>query len=59
MNLTPEGSSFYEYVSAGCAVFFKGENKSLNNSTTDYVNALSPFNGIAIYTVKNTIFLKS
>ena len=50
MKLTPEGSIFYEYVSAGCAQFFKGENNlsnliSLENGTiyisaTDSVNAL-------------------
>ena len=26
MKLTPEGRTFYSYVSAGCAQFFKGEN---------------------------------
>lgn len=25
MKLTPEGRTFYEYVAAGCAQFFKGE----------------------------------
>ena len=26
MQLTPEGRTFYGYVAAGCAQFFKGEN---------------------------------
>ena len=38
MKLTPEGRTFYSYVSAGCAQFFKGENDlsnliSLENGT--------------------------
>lgn len=38
MHLTPEGRTFYEYVAAGCAQFFKGENDlsnliSLENGT--------------------------
>lgn len=43
MALTPEGKTFYEYVSAGCAQFFKGENDlsnliSLENGTI-YISA--------------------
>ena len=43
MKLTPEGRTFYEYVSAGCAQFFKGENDlsnliSLENGTI-YISA--------------------
>ena len=30
MKLTPEGNIFYEYIAAGCALFFKGES-SLSN----------------------------
>ena len=30
MKLTPEGNIFYEYVAAGCAQFFKGENNLSN-----------------------------
>ena len=38
MKLTPEGEVFYEYIAAGCAQFFKGENNlsnliSLENGT--------------------------
>ena len=38
MQLTPEGRTFYGYVAAGCAQFFKGENDlsnliSLENGT--------------------------
>ena len=43
MKLTPEGNIFYEYVAAGCAQFFKGENNlsnliSLENGTI-YISA--------------------
>ena len=43
MKLTPEGKIFYEYVAAGCAQFFKGENNlsnliSLENGTI-YISA--------------------
>ena len=43
MKLTPEGRTFYSYVSAGCAQFFKGENDlsnliSLENGTI-YISA--------------------
>ncbi len=43
MKLTPEGRIFYEYVAAGCAQFFKGENNlnnliSLDNGTI-YISA--------------------
>ena len=43
MKLTPEGISFYGYVAAGCAQFFKGENDlsnliSLENGTI-YISA--------------------
>ena len=37
MKLTPEGRTFYGYVAAGCAQFFKGEN--------DLSNLISPENG--------------
>lgn len=30
MKLTPEGNIFYEYIAAGCAQFFKGENNLSN-----------------------------
>lgn len=33
MKLTPEGNIFYEYIAAGCAQFFKGEN-NLSNLTS-------------------------
>lgn len=43
MTLTPEGNTFYKYVAAGCAQFFKGENDlsnliSLENGTI-YISA--------------------
>lgn len=43
MTLTPEGHTFYKYVAAGCAQFFKGENDlsnliSLENGTI-YISA--------------------
>lgn len=43
MKLTPEGNIFYEYIAAGCAQFFKGENNlsnliSLENGTI-YISA--------------------
>ena len=43
MKLTPEGEVFYEYIAAGCAQFFKGENNlsnliSLENGTI-YISA--------------------
>ena len=43
MQLTPEGRTFYGYVAAGCAQFFKGENDlsnliSLENGTI-YISA--------------------
>ena len=43
MKLTPEGRTFYGYVAAGCAQFFKGENDlsnliSLENGTI-YISA--------------------
>ena len=43
MKLTPEGNIFYEYIAAGCALFFKGENNlsnliSLENGTI-YISA--------------------
>lgn len=43
MQMTPEGHTFYEYVAAGCAQFFKGENDlsnliSLENGTI-YISA--------------------
>lgn len=43
MHLTPEGQTFYEYVAAGCAQFFKGESAlanliSLENGTI-YISA--------------------
>ena len=43
VELTPEGKMFYDYVSAGCAQFFKGENElssmvSLENGTI-YISA--------------------
>ena len=43
MKLTPEGRTFYSYVAAGCAQFFKGENDlsnliSLENGTI-YISA--------------------
>lgn len=40
MKLTPEGRTFYSYVSAGCAQFFKGEN--------DLSNLISLENGQSI-----------
>ena len=33
MKLTPEGKIFYEYIAAGCAQFFRGEN-NLSNMIT-------------------------
>lgn len=43
MKLTPEGSIFYEYVAAGCAQFFKGENNLSNliglENGTIYISA--------------------
>lgn len=43
MTLTPEGHTFYKYIAAGCAQFFKGENDlsnliSLENGTI-YISA--------------------
>ena len=43
MTLTPEGYTFYKYIAAGCAQFFKGENDlsnliSLENGTI-YISA--------------------
>ncbi len=35
MELTPEGKTFYEYVSAGCAQFFRGEQKITNLMSVD------------------------
>lgn len=35
MELTAEGRTFYEYISAGCAQFFKGEQKITNLLTLD------------------------
>lgn len=35
MELTAEGRTFYEYVSAGCAQFFKGEQKITNLLSLD------------------------
>ena len=43
MKLTPEGRTFYGYVAAGCAQFFKGENDLSNlislESGTIYISA--------------------
>ena len=41
MQLTPEGRTFYGYVAAGCAQFFKGEN--------DLSNLISLENGTILY----------
>ena len=35
MELTSEGQTFFEYVSAGCAQFFKGEQKLTNLLSLD------------------------
>ncbi len=43
MKLTPEGKIFYEYIAAGCAQFFRGENNLSNMITlengTIYISA--------------------
>lgn len=41
MKLTPEGRTFYGYVAAGCAQFFKGENDLSNLISLEMVRSIS------------------
>ena len=63
MKLTPEGRTFYGYVAAGCAQFFKGENDlsnliSLENGTI-YISATETGIGTGPLTLDPVFFTVS